>query len=306
MTSTRHIPVLSEEVLKFLACRGDGIYIDATLGGGGHARMILEATSPGGTLIGIDRDLNALETARESLADYRERAKLIHGNFRDLKEICQKLGVTEVRGILMDLGMSSDQLEKTHRGFSFNFPDDPIDMRMDESTEFTAADALNGLSERDLRDIFWRYGEERWAAAIAREIVTTRRRYPFRRVGDLVGAVKRAIPAKARHGRRHMATRVFQALRIYVNGELEALEQGLESGLSLLAKGGRMVVISFHSLEDRMVKQAFNAAKREPELFGGKRFSVLTRRPIRPSEGEIQANPRARSAKLRAIERNLT
>ena len=285
-------------------CREGGVYIDATLGGGGHARMILNASSPSGILIGIDRDLSALKAARESLADFHERTKLIHGNFRDLKEICQKMSVSEVRGILMDLGISSDQLEKTHRGFSFKFPEDPLDMRMDETAEFTAADALNGLSEKELRNIFWRYGEERWAAAIARQVVSERRQKPFRVVGDLVHAVKRAIPAKVRHGRRHMATKVFQALRIYVNKELEALQHGIKNGLPLLAMGGRMVVISFHSLEDRVVKQTFNAAQKEPEVFGGKKFSVLTRRPVRPSGKEIERNPRARSAKLRAIERS--
>ncbi len=300
---TRHVPILLREVLRILNCRPGRIYIDATLGGGGHSRAMLDASSPDGLVIGIDRDRIALKIARESLTDYLKRVKFIQGNFRKLKEVCKEMNITEADGILMDLGMSSDQLEQAHRGFSFRFPEDPLDMRMDETASLTAADVLNECSEEMLRNILLRYGEERWAAAIAREVVSTRRRAPFRKVGDLVSAIRRAIPSKARHSRRHMATKTFQALRIYVNGELEALRQGLQAGLSLLVPGGRLVVISYHSLEDRIVKQTFNLAAKAPRDFAGPSFTILTRRPIRPSRQEITRNPRARSAKLRAIER---
>ena len=303
---SRHIPVLAEEVLKILDCQPGGIYVDATLGEGGHAKMILSASSPNGLLIGIDRDLNALRIARETLDNFRERTKLTHGNFKNLKQICHSINVSEADGILMDLGMSSNQLEQTHRGFSFKFPEDPLDMQMDETADLTAAEILNQFSEGTLRDILWRYGEEQWAAAIAREIVSTRKVAPLKQVKDLISAIKRAIPSKARHGRRHMATKTFQALRIVVNQELDSLRQGLEAGLSLLSPGGRMAIISFHSLEDRIVKQSFINAHKNPGAFEGKRFSILTRHPVRPTQKEIEANPRSRSAKLRAIERSLS
>ncbi len=286
-------------------CQPGGTYIDATLGGGGHAKMLLNASSPNGFLIGIDRDLDALEIARKTLEEFRERTKLIHGNLKDLKKLCSTLNISKVNGILMDLGISSDQLERSHRGFSFKFPDDPLDMRMDVTIPFTAAEILNKSSESLLRDILLKYGEERWAAAIAREIVHTRKAAPLRIVKDLISAIKRAVPAKARHKRRHMATKTFQALRLYVNDELNSLRKGLEAGLSLLAPGGRMVVISFHSLEDRIVKQTFIAASKKTSLMEGKRFTILTRHPVRPTQNEIMRNPRARSAKLRVLERSM-
>ncbi len=300
---SRHIPILTREVLEHLGCKPGGIYIDATLGGGGHAKMLLNASAPDGFLIGIDRDPDALKIARETLKDFGERVKLVRGNFSEMKQICNSEHISKIDGILMDLGMSSNQLEHGHRGFSFRIPGDPLDMRMDESAPFTAADILNTFSEEEIRNILFRLGEERWAAAIAKEIVETRKTTPFRQVKDLVSAIKRAIPAKARHGRRHMATKTFQALRIFVNQELEALREGLHAGLSLLAPRGRMLVISFHSLEDRVVKQTFRKAEKDPEAFGAEKFRILTRKPIQPSKNETRRNPRARSAKLRAIER---
>jgi len=303
--SSLHVPILAKEVIKLLVCQPGGVYIDATLGGGGHAKMILNASMPDSFLIGIDRDYSALKIARETLKDFGERVKFIHGNFKELKQICHTHNISEVTGILMDLGMSSDQLEGNHRGFSFKYPDDPLDMRMDETIGLTASYVLNQFGEKRLLGILTQLGEERWAASIAREIVATRKIAPFRQVKDLVSAIKRAIPSKARHGRLHMATRTFQALRIFVNQELEALAEGLHAGLSLLSPKGRMVVISFHSLEDRVVKQTFSEAKKNPEIYGSKSFSVLTRHPIRPTREEVRNNPRARSAKLRAVERSI-
>ncbi len=300
---SRHVPILTQEVLDLLGCRPGGVYIDATLGGGGHAKMLLNASAPDGFLIGIDRDPDALAIAKETLKDYGERVKLVHGNFSEMKQICHAEHITNVDGILMDLGMSSNQLELENRGFSFKDPNAPLDMRMDPSLPLTAADILNTFSEKEIQNILFRLGEERWAVSIAREIVATRKTAPFREVKDLLGAIKRAIPSKARHGRRHMATKTFQALRIYVNQELESLERGLEAGLSLLAPHGRMAVISFHSLEDRIVKRSFQAAVKDPETYGAKAFRLLTRRPLQPSKNETRRNPRARSAKLRAIER---
>ena len=300
---SRHVPILTREVLEYLGCKPGGIYIDATLGGGGHAKMLLNASAPDGFLIGIDRDPDALKIARETLKDFGERVKLVRGNFSEMKRICSSEHIAKVDGILMDLGMSSNQLEQGHRGFSFRTPEDPLDMRMDGSAPLTAADILNTFPQEEIRDILFQLGEERWAAAIAREIIETRKVTPFRQVKDLVSAIKRAIPAKARHRRRHMATKTFQALRIFVNQELEALKEGLHAGLSLLAPRGRMLVISFHSLEDRVVKQTFRKAEKDPGIFGAEEFRILTRKPIQPSKNETRRNPRARSAKLRAIER---
>jgi 16S rRNA (cytosine1402-N4)-methyltransferase len=268
--------------------------------------MLLDASAPNGLLIGIDRDPDALNFARENLKAFGERVKLVRGNFMEMKQICHKEHILKVDGILMDLGVSSDQLDHGHRGFSFKKPDEPLDMRMDPAADLTAADILNHFPEEEIRDIIYRLGEERWAAAIAKEITTIRKNTPFKQVRDLISAIKRAIPAGARHGRRHMATKTFQALRIFINKELESLKEGLHEGLSLLAPQGRMAVISFHSLEDRIVKQTFRDAEKNPESFGAVGFRILTRRPIQPSKNEIRKNPRARSAKLRAIERILS
>lgn len=265
--------------------------------------MLLNASAPDGLLIGIDHDPDALNFARENLKEFGERVKLVHGNFREMKQICHKEHIPKVDGILMDLGMSSDQLDHGNRGFSFRRPDDPLDMRMDPAINLTAADILNQFPEEEIRDIIYRFGEERWAAAIAKEIISTRKNASFKQVRDLISAIKRAIPAGARHGQRHMATKTFQALRIFINEELESLKEGLQAGLSLLAPQGRTVVISFHSLEDRIVKQTFREAAKNPEMFGAEGFRILTRRPIQPSKREVRENPRARSAKLRAIER---
>ncbi len=265
--------------------------------------MLLNASAPDGLLIGIDRDPDALAIAKETLKDYGERVKLVHGNFSEMKQICHAEHIMSVDGIFMDLGMSSNQLELENRGFSFKDPNAPLDMRMDPTLPLTAADILNTFLEKEIQKILFRLGEERWAVSIAREIVATRKTAPFREVKDLLGAIKRAIPSKARHGRRHMATKTFQALRIFVNQELEALREGLNGGLAMLSPNGRMAVISFHSLEDRIVKQAFQTAKNSPEMFGAKKFSILTRKPIRPSQQETNRNPRSRSAKLRGIQK---
>ncbi len=294
---------MAKIVISALGCKPNGIYIDATLGGGGHAQMILEASSPNGFLLGIDRDNDTLTLASEALKEFGSRVKIVQGDFKDLNEICEKENISKADGILMDLGISSIQLEKGSRGFSFRRPEEPLDMRMDKNNGITAAEVLNHFPERKIQAILRQFGEERWASRIAKEIVITRKHTPFRKVEDLIQAVKRAIPAKARHGKRHMATKTFQALRIYVNNELEALEKGLRAGLHLLAPAGRMAVISFHSLEDRIVKQTFREAAKSPKTFGAASFRIITRRPATPAKRETDQNPRARSAKLRVIEK---
>ncbi len=301
--SFHHLPVMPEEVLTFLNCHPGGVYVDATLGGGGHAHMILSASAPNGFLIGIDRDSEALKAATIALKDFGKRVKLVCGNFRDVQEICEKGGKPAIDGVLMDLGVSSYHLDAAHRGFSFRYSDDPLDMRMNQKAPLKASDVLNEYPENTLRDIISLYGEERWAAAIAREIAKTRTTAPFLVVEDLVMAIKRAMPAKIRHGKIHMATRTFQALRIFINDELASLKEGLEKALSLLSPGGRMVVISFHSLEDRIVKHTFRDVSRNTSFPDSRTFKVLTRHPAIPTPEEIKVNPRARSAKLRAIER---
>jgi len=301
--SFHHLPVMPREVLRFLSCHPGGVYVDATLGGGGHAHMILSASEPDGFLIGIDHDFEALKAATTALEDFGKRIRLRRGNFRAIDKICKKEGIAAVDGVLMDLGVSSYHLDASHRGFSFRYPDDPLDMRMDLNTSMKASDILNEYPENTLRDIISHYGEERWAAAIAREIVKTRATTSFQTAGDLVMAVKRAIPSKMRHGKIHMATRTFQALRIFLNEELTALQEGLEKALLLLSPGGKLAVITFHSLEDRIVKHTFRNAGKNSSFPGNRIFKVLTRHPVTPTSEEINTNPRARSAKLRVIER---
>lgn len=285
-----HIPVMAEEVLELLSPRSGGIYVDCTLGAGGHAERILEASGPDGLLIGIDVDESALKVAGERLKRFGGRVKLIHANFAELNRILDELGIDGVDGVLMDLGVSWMQLSDPERGFSFQM-DGPLDMRMDRRNPVTAMKVVNGLSEEELRRIIREYGEERFADRIARKIVSMREIAPITTTGQLARLIESAVPSRAR--RIHPATRTFQAIRIYVNRELENLERGLEAAIQRLRSGGRICVISFHSLEDRIVKRAF---KSSPKL------RVLTRKPLRPSEDEIRRNPRSRSAKLRAAE----
>ena len=301
-----HQPVLAEEVSAFLAPKTGGVYVDATVGGGGHASRIAAALAPGGTLVCIDRDLAAIEAARQRLQYPEVRVVLIHDNFANLAAILRELGLGAVDGILFDLGISSTQVDQAERGFSYRH-DAPLDMRMDQGQFITARHLINEASEAELARIIHQYGEERWARRIARFVVQRRRDRPIETTGQLVEIVKAAIPARARRG-GHPARRTFQALRIAVNGELDALRQALTSSIELLAPGGRVAAISFHSLEDRLVKEEFSRQAKgcrcPPGLpvcrCGGPRIQIITRRPIVPEPAEIAANPRARSAKLRA------
>lgn len=307
----RHVSVMPGEVLELLDPQPGGIYLDGTVGGGGHARLILEASSPDGRLIGFDRDPAALTATAAMLAAFGERVTLCRGSFAALDHQLATLGVTQVDGILLDLGVSSHQLDTPERGFSFR-EDGPLDMRMDPAQPASAADLLARADAGELKRIFREYGEERWAGRIAREIVRVRGEAPVLTTRQLAELVCRAVPGGYVPQRIHPATRVFQALRIAVNGELEALEAGLAAALRSLRPGGRLAVISFHSLEDRLVKQGFRAAAnpcscppRLPVCVCGRKAEakILTPRGIRPAEAEIIANPRARSAVLRAVEK---
>jgi 16S rRNA (cytosine1402-N4)-methyltransferase len=308
-----HIPVLYQEALAGLQIKPGGRYIDATVGGGGHARGILMACAPGGRLLGIDADSTAVATTREQLAEFGKRVTLVQGNFADLKEIALGCGFCPVDGILLDLGLSSMQLEAPGRGFSFQL-DGPLDMRFDPSTAIqqgsghhpsqttTAADLVNTLSVEELADILFRFGEEPQARRIARAIVAER---PINTTGELAALVERTV---GRRRRIHPATRTFQALRIAVNNELECLAEALPQALRLLMPSGRLAIISFHSLEDRLVKEFFRDEAQDcrcpPEVLictCGHRatLGIVTKKPIRPSADEVTANPRSRSAKLR-------
>ncbi len=299
------------EVLALLAPRHGETFIDGTLGGGGHARLILEASAPDGRLVGLDRDPQALRRAGERLAAFGDRLILRHANFSAVDRVTQELGVAAVDGILLDLGVSSFQLDEAARGFSFR-GDAPLDMRMDPTTGETAADVVNGCSVEELERIFREYGEERWARRIARRIERVRSQTPLTTTLQLAELVRETVPGGFVPARIHPATRVFQALRIYVNRELEHLPLGLSRGLDLLKPGGRLVVISFHSLEDRIVKNFFQEEARGcicpprlPVCTCGHvpRIELLTRKGIRAGEAETAANPRARSAILRAVRR---
>lgn len=306
--SAPHVPVLLSETLTFLGPRPGGTYVDATVGGGGHAEAILERIGPGGQLIGLDRDAETLAATGERLARFGSAVVLVHENFTHLRQVLQAQGVGAVDGIVMDLGISSQQLDDPARGFSFQTPG-PLDMRMDRTRPGTAADLVNRLPESEVRRIVREYGEDRWAGRIARAIVRAR---PLQTTTDLAQVVARAIPRRYWPRRIHPATRTFQALRIAVNRELDDLEQALPDVVEGLGDGGRLCVITFHSLEDRIAKHTFLCLSREyPSGLGpstrsvptSPRVRLLTRRPVTPSEEEIQKNPRARSAKLRAVER---
>ncbi|HJU04457.1 MAG TPA: 16S rRNA (cytosine(1402)-N(4))-methyltransferase RsmH [Nitrospiraceae bacterium] len=293
-----HIPVLLHEVTEALRCREGGRFVDCTLGHGGLAYQILTMAGPGGFLIGIDQDDEAIAVARARLQRFQDRIHLVLGNFRKLKQYLDGLGVSEVDGVVFDLGVSSAQLNHPERGFSF-MVEGPLDMRMDRRAALTAADILQQRSESELADIIFHYGEERYARRIARAIVQARARQSLRTTLDLVSIIRGAVPAVYRHGRIHYATRTFQALRIAVNDELDALASSFRDAIDVLTPGGRLCIISFHSLEDRIAKHTLR------ELSGREqgRVKVLTKRPLISSETERRNNPRARSAKLRVAER---
>ena len=287
-----HVPVLWREAIEILNVRPDGYYIDATLGAGGHAEEILRRLDKG-KLIGIDRDPAALAFAGERLKDFGEKLITMPGNFAQISDLYAASGFPPADGLLADLGMSTMQLEDASRGFSFSTPG-PLDMQMGPNSGPKAADLVNEMSEQELADVIFKLGEERHSRRVARAIVKGR---PFRLTTELAQVVTRAIPSRTALRHIHPATRTFQALRMAVNRELECLESLLAQALEVLKPGGRVVILSFHSLEDRLVKWAFKAWQREG------RARILTRRVLRPSEAEIAANPRSRSAKLRAAER---
>ena len=298
MEVSRHIPVMAKEVLFWLAREGRRAYLDCTVGYSGHAEKLLEASGSDSRLIGFDRDVAAIAASRERLARFGDRVLLIHGHFVDLKQHLAANGVDQVDGILFDLGVSSMQLEEPARGFSFQ-GEGPLDMRMDQSKGKTAADLINRWPEAQLADTIFQFGEERFSRRIARAIVHARERHPLSTTKELVSVIAGAVPANYRHGRIHCATRTFQAFRIAVNQELDCLEPALRDAVDVLAPGGRLCVISFHSLEDRIVKHTFRAlsGKDNPSL------TVLTKRPLVPAREESERNPRSRSAKLRAAQR---
>ena len=292
-----HLPVMATEVLDWLRPRSGGTYVDCTVGYCGHAVPILTSCQPDGILLGIDRDLQAIESCRERLRAFGDRAWLVKAHFMELKTILRQRGIRRVDGILFDLGVSSPQLDEPSRGFSFRF-DGPLDMRMDQGSGPTAADIVNRLDEVSLADMIYRLGEERYSRRIARAIVAARRQRAFTVTSQLASVIEFAVPAHYRRGRIHCATRTFQALRIAVNHELEHLEASLRDAADVLAPGARLCVISFHSREDRIVKQTFKALSTQPG-----ELETLTKRPQVPSEQELDRNSRSRSAKLRVLQR---
>ncbi|MBU6426994.1 16S rRNA (cytosine(1402)-N(4))-methyltransferase RsmH [Patescibacteria group bacterium] len=300
-----HKPVLLHEVVDYLFLRGGKggkvprVYLDGTIGGCGHALALAEALGGKLTIIGLDRDRQAIESAREKLAGKAERLILEHKNFRNLDEVLSKHGIDGVDIVLFDLGMSSDQLENSGRGFSFQ-RDEPLLMTMGDPAEypFTAKDLVNSWKEEDIANVIFGYGGERFATKIARAIVRYREMRTIDTSSELAEIVKGAVPAFYRRGRLHPATKTFQAVRIAVNDELNALKEGLRKGWAVLAKGGRMAIISFHSHEDRVVKEFFREHGRIDGL-------IITKKPIRPGAGEIEDNSRARSAKLRISEKRV-
>jgi 16S rRNA (cytosine1402-N4)-methyltransferase len=300
MEGRKHLPVLVAEVLRYLDCQPDRIYVDATVGSGGHAREILEKGSPSGKVIGLDWDGAAMTRAKETLASFGERFLPVKRNFRDLKEVLDSLSIAAVDGIVADLGVSSEQLDDPGRGFSFRW-EAPLDMRMDRERPLTAQELIKRLSVEEMTKILREMGEERWASRIAKAIARQRRVRPPETTGELAALIRKAIPSY--RTRIHPATRTFQALRIAVNEELANLDAFLRECPSLLKPGGRIAIISFHSLEDRIVKTLFRrwgkGSEGESPLF-----RILTPKPVTPSAEEIRSNPRSRSAKLRAVEKN--
>jgi 16S rRNA (cytosine1402-N4)-methyltransferase len=306
-----HKPVLLKETLEYLDLKPGGIYIDGTLGGAGHSSEIIKRIVPGGILLGIDQDSNAINAAKERLEAYKDNVIIVRDNFRNIKAIALENGFKEVDGVLLDIGVSSHQLDEDERGFSY-MPDGPLDMRMDTNRDHDASDIVNDASERELTRIISDYGEEKWAVRIAKFIIEERKNGRIETTFKLVDIIKRAIPAAARREGGHPAKRTFQALRIAVNDELEVLEQAVKDAVDILKPGGRVVVITFHSLEDRIVKTVFNSIERPctcppqlPICMCGKvpLLKVVTRKPVTAGEEELESNTRSKSAKLRAAER---
>ncbi len=289
-----HVPVMTAEILQFLRPEHGGLFVDCTVGLGGHAGALLEAGAT--RLIGLDRDLDALARAGETLAPWRDRVELVHADYRTIADVLDQRQIAVVDGTLADLGVSSMQFDAPGRGFSFQ-RDEPLDMRMDRSQGETAADFIARATEVELADTIFRYGEERFSRRIARALVESRRETPVTGTAQLAAIVRRSIPRRG-YTRIDPATRTFQALRIWVNRELDGLDRFLEAAVSRLRAGARFAIISFHSLEDRIVKHTLRALERREALI-----KVLTKKPLIPDENEVQRNPRARSAKLRVAER---
>lgn len=305
-----HISVLLNEVLEGLNIKENGIYVDGTLGGAGHSAQIAKRLTTG-KLIGIDQDQNALNKAKEVLKEFSENVILVHNNYENIDEVLENLEIEKVDGILLDLGVSSHQLDEETRGFSHN-KDAPLDMRMDETSSFSAWDVVNKYSEKELEKIIWDYGEDRWARRIAKFIVEERKENPIDTTFQLVTAIKKAIPKEVRKDGHHPAKKTFQAIRIEVNRELDVLIESIPKMVRRLNPGGRLVIITFHSLEDRIVKEGFRELYKDcicpsslPQCVCDKsrEIEIITRKPILPSKEEIEFNPRSRSAKLRIAEK---
>ena len=307
----KHIPVLFHEIMDIMAPQPGEVFVDCTLGGGGHSKGFLERISPGGRLIGIDQDTSALAAAKQNLSAYDGQVTYVHSNYSSLDESLTAYAPEGVDGILFDIGVSSHQLDEKERGFSY-MQDAPLDMRMDQSCSMTARDVVNTYSEDDLHRILKEYGEERWAKRIARFIVEFRSKKPIDTTGELVDIIRRAIPKGAREEGSHPAKRTFQAIRIEVNDELGVLERTIEVAVKHLKPGGRVGIISFHSLEDRIVKEKFRYLASDcicpPELpfcqcDKVSEVKILTRKPVTASPEELEMNSRAKSAKFRAAEK---
>lgn len=306
----KHVSVLLNEAIEGLNIKEDGVYVDCTLGGAGHSSEILKRLSPKGRLIGIDQDNDALRAAKEKLKNY-SNVIFVHDNFTNIEDILNDLNIDGVDGVLADLGVSSYQLDEGERGFSY-MQDAPLDMRMNRESNFSAYDVINSYSEEDIYKVIRDYGEEKFAGRIARFIVDRRKDKPVSTTLELVDIIKAAIPAKARREGPHPAKRTFQAIRIEVNKELEILNKAVEGAVNKLNNKGRVAIITFHSLEDRIIKNKFKeledpctCPKEFPICVCGKtaKIKIITKKPIEPSEEEIEDNPRSRSAKLRVAER---
>lgn len=306
-----HRPVMVEEVLNGLKIRPDGIYVDCTVGGGGHSEAILNCIESGGRLVALDQDVEAIAAAKKRLAAFKDRVVFVQENFVKLAEVLKRLGIKEVDGVIFDLGVSSYQLDNPDRGFSYQY-DAPLDMRMDRERGKTAREIVNNFPVEELAAIIREYGEERWASRIAEFIEEERKRRSIETTGQLVKIIKKAIPAGARREGPHPAKRTFQALRIAVNKELEILSDSVRSAVQALRPGGRICVITFHSLEDRIIKDLFRRMASPcscPREFpvcvcGGKReVRLITAKPLAPHKAELEKNPRARSARLRIAEK---
>ncbi len=306
----QHTPVLLKETIEGLNIKEDGIYVDGTIGGAGHSIEIVKRLTSG-RLIGIDQDLNAIKKAEEVLKDHMGKVTLVHDNYANIEGILSELNIDKVDGILLDIGVSSHQLDSRERGFSYQ-KDAPLDMRMDKTKDFTAKDVVNKYSQEELERIIWEYGEERWAKRIAEFIVRERKKKPIETTLQLVDIIKKAIPQKARMEGGHPAKRTFQAIRIEVNRELDVLRESIPIMCRLLNSKGRICIITFHSLEDRIVKDSFKELSKEcvcPPDFPicvcdkKKEINIITKKPIVPTKKEIDQNPRSKSSKLRIAER---